>query len=135
MCTITTKDGQVHTGTWGKIEDGTWDLIVKEGPVSAKREKPEDPRLENPSKRRTSELNKDSDLTLKFHYYNEDAKVSYLGLSQAQYERDHVMNPGTNDSLYVERLGLSAIHDYYTKNGASIQSVLYGHQIKRDWWR
>ncbi|RAP38822.1 hypothetical protein DID80_01825 [Candidatus Marinamargulisbacteria bacterium SCGC AAA071-K20] len=83
----------------------------------------------------TSQLNNQSDLTLKFHYYNEDAKVSYLGLSQAQYDRNHTINPATNDSLYVERLGLSAIHDYYTKDGASIQTVLYGHQIKRDWWR
>jgi Fe(3+) dicitrate transport protein len=83
----------------------------------------------------TSELNEQSDLTLKFHYYNEDAKVSYLGLSQEQFNSDHKLNPASNDSLYVERLGLSLIHDYYTKSGASIQSVLYGHQIKRDWWR
>lgn len=83
----------------------------------------------------TSQLNAKSDLTMKLHYYNEDAKVSYLGLSQDQFDRDHTINPAKNDSLYVERFGLSAIHDYYADNGANIQSLIYGHIIKRDWWR
>ena len=83
----------------------------------------------------STSLSDSSTLSLKLHYYNEDAQVSYMGLTQAQFDRDHTMNPAKNDSLYVERLGVSAIHDYYSDKGYSLQSVLYAHLIKRNWWR
>ena len=80
-------------------------------------------------------LNPTNELSLKFHYYNEDAKVSYQGLSEAQYARDHTENEAIHDSLYVERLALSATHGYYGFANAELTTNAYAYMIRRDWWR
>lgn len=82
-----------------------------------------------------NQLTPKADLTLKLHYYNEDGRVSYTGLTQSEYEADSHQNTAVNDSLYVERVGFSGIHNLNKGEDSQLKTSFYTHFIKRDWWR
>jgi Fe(3+) dicitrate transport protein len=82
----------------------------------------------------TSLTNKQA-LTLRGNYYGEDSKVSYSGLTEAEYRVNPRQNPFLNDRFYGDRFGASATHAYVFNPNVNLTTNLYTSYFKRHWWR
>jgi Fe(3+) dicitrate transport protein len=75
---------------------------------------------------------------LKFRgsYYREDSKITYSGLTQAEFDRlGPRYNPFKNDEFETKRLGASVTHEWDFGNGSMLLTSLYYSKFDRDWWR
>ncbi len=71
----------------------------------------------------------------KFNYYGEDSRVTYSGLTQAEYEANPRFNPFRNDSFDGDRFGASALYTNAINSRAVFTTTVYTANFNRDWWR
>ena len=74
-------------------------------------------------------------LSGKFSVLDEDSRVTYSGLTLAEYTLDPRGNPFRNDSFEGSRYGLSATHSASWNSRLSSSTVFYYNRFLRDWWR
>lgn len=81
-------------------------------------------------------INDQHAITLRANYYTESSQVTYAGLTQAEFERfGGQYNPFENDRFEIERIGVSATHDFAFNAQSTLTTSLYYSQFDRDWWR
>jgi Fe(3+) dicitrate transport protein len=80
-------------------------------------------------------INDKNALTLKFSYFGERSKVTYSGLTEAEYASNPRQNPFRNDRFYGDRFGLSASHTAVVSPAAVLTTTFYFNHFNRDWWR
>jgi Fe(3+) dicitrate transport protein len=74
-------------------------------------------------------------LTVRANLYTEDSRITYSGLTQAEYLNFGARyNPFENDEFDAIRRGGSVTHRYDLDRGSLITS-LYAATFDRDWWR
>jgi Fe(3+) dicitrate transport protein len=81
------------------------------------------------------QLNDKNILTFKFSYLNEDSRVTYSGLTEAEYARNPRQNPFRNDSFNAFRTGFSAQHTAVLTAKVNLTTNAYTNYFSRDWWR
>lgn len=75
-------------------------------------------------------------VTLRASYFAEDSRITYSGLTQAEYEvLGPRYNPFRNDRFDTRRYGASATHDLPLGAHARLTTNLYYSFFDRDWWR
>jgi Fe(3+) dicitrate transport protein len=74
-------------------------------------------------------------LTLRANYYGERSRVTYSGLTEAEFAADRYQNPFVNDSMLLDRWGASATHRIGLGRAVSLSTSAYGYTVSRDWWR
>ncbi|MDQ3750525.1 MAG: TonB-dependent receptor [Acidobacteriota bacterium] len=80
-------------------------------------------------------INDKNVLTFKYSHYNEDSRLTYSGLTEAEYAANEQQNPFRNDSLNLFREGLSLSHTVVFTPKASLTTNAYTSYFSRDWWR
>ncbi len=80
-------------------------------------------------------INDKNVLTFKYSHYNEDSRLTYSGLTEAEYAANERQNPFRNDSLNLFREGLSLSHTVVFTPKASLTTNAYTSYFSRDWWR
>lgn len=81
------------------------------------------------------QLNTRNYLTFKFSHLKEDSRVTYSGLTEAEYAANPRQNPFRNDSFQAFRTGFSVQHTSLITNSLSAVTTAYVHYFSRDWWR
>ncbi|MBA2662054.1 MAG: TonB-dependent receptor [Bradymonadaceae bacterium] len=76
-----------------------------------------------------------SSVGLKLQFYDELSSATYLGLTTPQFEADPGGNYAINDELPVRRYAFSLNHEAALNDSTLLQTVLYGHNITRNWNR
>ncbi len=74
-------------------------------------------------------------MALKANYYRERSQVTYSGLREDEYAADPFANPFVNDSMFMDRLALSAGHRTALGGTAALKTLFYATFLSRDWWR
>lgn len=74
-------------------------------------------------------------LTAKFSRYGEDSRVTYSGLTTAEYTADPRQNPFRNDAFYGSRYGTSLAHSAVITPSMTVTTNFYYNNFSRDWWR
>lgn len=75
-------------------------------------------------------------LTLRLSHFKEDSRVTYSGITDAEYRNFGARyNPFRNDLFDTERLGASATHEIALQGDAKLLTNLYYSTFARDWWR
>lgn len=74
-------------------------------------------------------------LTLKTNYYGERSRVTYSGLTQAEYDENPRQNPFRNDSFEINRFGAMGNHTLLINNDFVMSTNVYFAGFFRDWWR
>jgi len=74
-------------------------------------------------------------LTLKASYYQEDSRVTYSGLTEAEFAANPRQNPFAHDRFHGKRLGLSGQHEFNFTDALVLRTTAYVGIFKRDWWR
>lgn len=80
-------------------------------------------------------LNSRNVLTLKTNYYGERSRVTYSGLTQAEYDENPRQNPFRNDSFEINRFGAVGNHTLLINNDFVMSTNVYFAGFFRDWWR
>jgi Fe(3+) dicitrate transport protein len=80
-------------------------------------------------------LNERNILTGKFSFLREDSRVTYSGLTEAEYFADPRQNPFRNDSFNAFRHGFSLQHTGILTSRTSLTTAFYTNYFSRDWWR
>ncbi|MCS6874892.1 MAG: TonB-dependent receptor [Pyrinomonadaceae bacterium] len=81
------------------------------------------------------QLNTKNYLTFKFSHLKEDSRVTYSGLTEAEYNSNPRQNPFRNDSFNAFRTGFSLQYTSLLNNFASLNATSYINYFSRDWWR
>jgi Fe(3+) dicitrate transport protein len=71
----------------------------------------------------------------KFSYLKEDSRITYSGLTEAEYAANPRQNPFLNDSFSAFRHGFSLSHTGILSRKSSITTNFYTNYFSRDWWR
>jgi Fe(3+) dicitrate transport protein len=74
-------------------------------------------------------------LTIKYSHFNEDSRLTYSGLTEAEYAANRRGNPFRNDSTNFFREGFSVAHTAVLTSRASLTTKAYTSYFSRDWWR
>ncbi|MBM4381189.1 MAG: TonB-dependent receptor plug domain-containing protein, partial [Deltaproteobacteria bacterium] len=74
-------------------------------------------------------------LTLKASYYQEDSRLTYSGLTEAEFAANPRQNPFRHDTFNGKRFGLSAQHEFIFTDTLALRTTAYAGLFKRDWWR
>ncbi|HXH70195.1 MAG TPA: TonB-dependent receptor [Pyrinomonadaceae bacterium] len=74
-------------------------------------------------------------LTFKYSHYNEDSRLTYTGLTEAEFAANPRGNQFRNDSFNLFREGLSLSHTIAFTPKASLTTNAYTSYFSRDWWR
>lgn len=77
----------------------------------------------------------DQVLTARLSRYGEDSKVTYSGLTRAEFQANPYANPFENDRFESERYGASLAHGWDLDDTLNLKTTLYGSYFTRDWWR
>jgi Fe(3+) dicitrate transport protein len=73
-------------------------------------------------------------LTARANLYRERSNVTYSGLTEAEWAAEPRANPFVNDSMLLDRWGLSLSHEL--RAGAlTLTTTAYGSGVDRAWWR
>ncbi len=80
-------------------------------------------------------LNERNILTGKFSYLKEDSRLTYSGLTEAEYAADPRQNAFRNDSFSSFREGFSVSHTAILSQKSSLTTNFYTSYFSRDWWR
>lgn len=74
-------------------------------------------------------------LTFKYSHFNEDSRLTYSGLTEAEFAANPRGNPFRNDSTNFFREGFSAMHTAVLSTKSSLTTKAYTSYFSRDWWR
>ena len=74
-------------------------------------------------------------LSTKFTHYSQDSQTTYLGLTQKEYEADHLQNKANNDWFYGKRYSFDITHEIDLSPEATLTTLAYWNNTTRDWWR
>lgn len=80
-------------------------------------------------------LNDSNVLTFKYSHFYESSRLTYSGLTEAEFAADPRQNPFRNDDLEFFRDGLSVSHSALLGPNASLTTNFYTSYFSRDWWR
>jgi Fe(3+) dicitrate transport protein len=80
-------------------------------------------------------LNDKNILTFKYSHYNEDSRLTYSGLTEAEFASNPRGNQFRNDSFNLFREGFSLSHTAVFTPKASLTTNAYTSYFSRDWWR
>ena len=69
------------------------------------------------------------------NHYAERSRVTYSGLTEAEYLADRRQNPFRNDSMRLDRWATAVVHRASLGGFASLSTTAYGYLVARDWWR
>lgn len=83
----------------------------------------------------TREIGPRQALTLRANYYGENSRVTYSGLTEAEWAEDPRQNPFENDQFDGRRWGGSATHAFRLSEDVLLTTNLYASQFERNWWR
>jgi Fe(3+) dicitrate transport protein len=83
----------------------------------------------------TQQLDNRNYLTFKFSHLKEDSRVTYSGLTEAEYNSNPRQNPFRNDSFNAFRTGFSTQHTSVVTAQSSLVTTFYVNYFSRDWWR
>lgn len=72
---------------------------------------------------------------LKATYYDERSNSTYVGLTQAMYDRSPYTHPAPNDLLHIRRYAVTASHQTGFLGNSSVRTNAYAYQTTRDWRR
>jgi Fe(3+) dicitrate transport protein len=92
-------------------------------------------RLNDVNLKTTISLGTGHSLNLRGNYYSEDSRVTYSGLTEAEFVADPRQNPFQNDSMLLDRWGASAAHRWALGETSTLTTTAYGYLVSRDWWR
>ncbi|MFN3989711.1 MAG: TonB-dependent receptor family protein [Erythrobacter sp.] len=81
------------------------------------------------------ELGPDHGLTIKLSRFREDSRVTYSGLTQAEFAANPRGNPFINDDFQTERLNATLAHRWDLTGDLTLRTTAYYHHFTRDWWR
>ncbi|GIU82936.1 MAG: TonB-dependent receptor [Pyrinomonadaceae bacterium] len=87
------------------------------------------------SSKLVQQLNNRNYLTFKFSHLKEDSRVTYSGLTEAEYASNPRQNPFRNDSFSLFRTGFSVQHTSIVTAQSSLVTTFYINYFSRDWWR
>jgi len=74
-------------------------------------------------------------VTFKANYYRERSQVTYSGLREAEWAAAPYANPFVHDSMFMDRLALSAGHRAVLGSQVTLRSLVYASFLTRHWWR
>jgi Fe(3+) dicitrate transport protein len=74
-------------------------------------------------------------LTAKADWYQERSRVTYSGLTEAEWALAPYGNPFVNDSMRLDRVAGSLGHQFIVSDRASLTTTGYAYSVGRDWWR
>jgi Fe(3+) dicitrate transport protein len=83
----------------------------------------------------TSSLGSRHAVTLRGNWYRERSNVTYSGLTEAEWLLDPFANPFRNDSMKLDRWGVSATHAVTFSPFTSLTTTAYSSDVDRGWWR
>lgn len=74
-------------------------------------------------------------LTWRANYYTERSRVTYSGLTEAEFAANPRQNPFSNDSMLLDRWATDLTHRLAISDRVSLSTAAYGYLVSRDWWR
>ena len=80
-------------------------------------------------------INDSNIITVKYSHFDESSRLTYSGLTEAEFASDPRQNPFRNDDLEFFREGFSASHTGVFNERASLTTTFYTSYFSRDWWR
>ncbi len=80
-------------------------------------------------------LNQNNILTAKLSFFKEDSKITYSGLTEAEYAENPRANPFLNDSFKGWRTGFSLQQTTVLTPKINLITNFYHNYFSRDWWR
>jgi Fe(3+) dicitrate transport protein len=83
----------------------------------------------------TTSLGASNAFTFRGNYYRERSNLTYSGLTEAEWAADPFHNPFRNDSMKLNRWGISATHALTLSQFANLTTTVYSSDVDRDWWR
>ena len=84
----------------------------------------------------TARLGDRHTVTFRANRYTEDSRVTYSGLTQAEFERlGPRYNPFRNDRFDITRTGASVTHRVTLADRTRLTTSAYYSAFDRDWWR
>lgn len=81
------------------------------------------------------ELGPDHGITLKLSRFREDSRLTYSGLTRAEFAANPRGNPFVNDDFQTERLNATLAHRWDLAADLTLRTTAYYHHFTRDWWR
>lgn len=83
----------------------------------------------------TQTLNERHALTLRASWLREDSRLTYTGLTLAEYRANPRGNDFANDEFELYRWGASLTHRYSPSANVELTTSAYWSYFDRDWWR
>lgn len=74
-------------------------------------------------------------LVLKGGFHRERSRVTYSGLTEAEWAAAPYQNPFRNDSMRLDRVGFAATHRADLASALTLTTAAYAYGITRHWWR
>ena len=74
-------------------------------------------------------------LVLKGGFHRERSKVTYSGLTEAEWASGPYQNPFRNDSMFLDRVGFAATHRADLASSVTLTTAGYVYGVRRHWWR
>lgn len=81
------------------------------------------------------DLGERQSLTVKLSRFEEGSRVTYSGLTRAEFAADPRANPFVNDRFDTVRWGASLAHRADLADGIVLRTTGYYFHFARDWWR
>lgn len=72
---------------------------------------------------------------VKFHYYENDANISYRGYFEDAFEAGASFNPAPDDYFLTDRRALDVNHEWRISPDLRLNSVIFWSEMSRDYWR
>jgi Fe(3+) dicitrate transport protein len=80
-------------------------------------------------------LSNNQSLSLKYSDYRNDANISYRGHFLKEYQDGVSSNPAPDDYYLTGRRALDLNHEWEINPDARLNTLIYGSQMHRDYWR
>lgn len=74
-------------------------------------------------------------ITAKADWYQERSRVTYSGLTEAEWAAAPYGNAFANDSMRLDRVAGSLVHQFMASQAATLTTSAYAYGVSRDWWR
>jgi Fe(3+) dicitrate transport protein len=74
-------------------------------------------------------------LGLKLTHYDNEANISYRGISLAQFNNGYKGNPAPNDYFYTQRNSIDLNHEWMINADVTLNTLMYYTKMNRDYWR
>jgi Fe(3+) dicitrate transport protein len=77
-----------------------------------------------------------SRIGIKLSAYDETSNSTYIGLTQAMYDRgEYFTNVAPDDKLNIRRYAASLTHDLFISSSSMLKTTLFGYTTTRNWLR